>query len=224
MPSTLRLFSPVHLAILAAIPIAAWSLSRLARRSPACGRAVRLTFGALLLANELYWNFYRVRTEGWRFPEGLPLQLCDFSIWMAICAALTLAPWAVEAAYLAGVAGGGMAVLTPDLWAPLCSYPTIYFFFAHGGLIVVSLTLLWSGMARLRPGAVWRVFGIVNAFGLFAGIFNLVFHTNYMYLCRKPQSASALDALGSWPFYLLAGEAVALLLFWLLWLPFRRAR
>jgi hypothetical integral membrane protein (TIGR02206 family) len=115
-----------------------------------------------------------------------------------------------------------MAVLTPELWAPLFSYPSIYFFVAHGGLIVTMLLLLWSRMARLRTHAVWRVLGICNAYGLVIGIFNAVFHTNYIYLCHKPQSTSLLDALGPWPWYILAGEAVALLIFWLLWLPFRR--
>jgi hypothetical integral membrane protein (TIGR02206 family) len=53
------------------------------------------------------------------------------------------------------------------------------------------------------------------------GIFNLAFGTNYMFLCEKPSGTTLLDAMGPWPWYLLAGEVLAAALFWLMWLPWR---
>jgi hypothetical integral membrane protein (TIGR02206 family) len=216
--SDFRLFGPLHLAIIAAIPLLAWILSRFA------GRKTILFLGVALLINELGWYAYKLSVEGCRFPEGLPLQLCDLSLWITVAAALTLKPWAVETAYFAGVAGAGMAVLTPELWAPTLSYPTAYFFAAHGGIIVIVLTILWSGTVPLRPGSPWRALGVACAFAALAGAFNAIFKTNYMYLCRKPASASLLDAFGPWPLYIIAGFGMAALLFWLLWLPFRPRR
>ncbi|HVV47683.1 MAG TPA: TIGR02206 family membrane protein, partial [Bryobacteraceae bacterium] len=115
-----------------------------------------------------------------------------------------------------------MAVITPDLWAPPLSYPTLYFFIAHGGIITSLLFLVWSGLARPRPGCVWRIFRLVNLYASAIGVFNLIFHTNYMYLCRKPVSASILDYFGPWPVYLAGGELITLVLFWILWAPFLR--
>jgi hypothetical integral membrane protein (TIGR02206 family) len=216
-----RLFGPAHLAILVAVPGISAVLAAVARGGKPRARRIAMALGGILAANELVWYGYRLRTEGFRFPGGLPLELCDLTLWITVVALFTLRPLMFEIAYLAGVAGSGMALITPDLWAPFLSYPTIYFFAAHCGVVAGLLFLIWAGMARPRAGCVWRAFGFVNAYAALVGGFNAVFHTNYGYLCRKPESASLLDYFGPWPFYLLGGEATALVLFWLLWLPFR---
>ncbi len=218
------LFGPAHLLLLTAIPAAAAGAAWLARRKVVGASRMAAVLGAALATNELIWYAYRWRTEGNRFPEGLPLQLCDLALWMAVAALLTRRPWCYEVAYYVGIGGSGMAVLTPDLWAPCWSYPTAYFFLAHGGVIVAALFLTWSGILRPRRGSVWRALAVINVFAAAVGLFNAVFGSNYMYLCRKPAAASALDFLGPWPVYLLGGEVLALVLFTLLWLPFCRRR
>jgi len=221
MPSGLRLFGPVHLLIIASIPALAGALVLLVRRRRPAARAVRLVLGWCLLTNELIWYAYRLDTEGFRFPEALPLQLCDLALWMTALAALTLKQWCFEIGYFAGLGGSTMAVLTPELWAPFPSYPTIYFFLAHGGIIAILLFLVWADILRPQPGCVRRVFIRLNGFAALVGLFNSVFGTNYMYLCHKPASASLLDYMGPWPVYILSGELLAFALFTLLWLPFR---
>lgn len=201
-----------YIVLLAAI------LVTICRQMPTGRRFVRLALGWGLIVNELFWWRFRYSHEGIHIAN-LPLQLCDVTLWAAALACLTLLPAIVELAYFAGLAGAGMALLTPDLWSPWPTYPAIYFFVAHGGIVIAAAVLVFGRICPLEGKSVWRAYGLLLGYACFVGIFNKICGTNYMYLCRKPKNASLLDALGPWPWYLLPAAATALALFWLLWLP-----
>lgn len=217
------LFSPLHLAIIASIPIAIAVLARTARRSIAAATRIRIALGLLLAVNELGWYAFKIHHNDVHFPDRLPLHLCDLTQWLSVIACLRLTRWAAEVAYFAGAGGALMAVLTPDLWAPALSYPTAQFFVAHNGIVIAVGTLVFGKLVTLDRRSMWRALAVVNIYALAIGIFNAAFDANYMYLCRKPPNASLLDWFGPWPVYLLAGEAAAIAIFALLALPFRRA-
>jgi hypothetical integral membrane protein (TIGR02206 family) len=199
---------------------AAVTLSWLCRERRLPVRTVRLALGWGIAANELVWWVFRYSHEGIHLTN-LPLQLCDLTVWTTVVACLTMRPAVVEFTYFAGIAGSAMAILTPDLWVPWPSYPAVYFFLAHGGVLVACAVLIFGRIAALRQGAVWRAFALVAAYAIFVGAFNARFGTNYMYLSRKPATPSLLNWLGPWPLYLVGGAVVGLLFFWLLWLPVR---
>jgi hypothetical integral membrane protein (TIGR02206 family) len=183
---------------------------------------MRLGLATFLLADSAVWYSYLALRGILKFPDTLPLELCDVSLYLTVIALITLRPLVFELAYYGAVAGTSMALLTPDLWEPFPSFGTVQFFVAHGSVIVAVLFLLWTKQARPRRGSVWRAMLAVNVFAATVGLFNFAFGTNYMYLREKPANPSLLDYLGEWPWYILTSEAVALVLFTLLWLPFRR--
>lgn len=220
MNGQFELFGPFHTTVLICVAAGGLLLARLLRWRP----RARYGLGAFLAVNELVWYAWRIRDEGFRFPEALPLQLCDLTLWCAVAACFGLWRKPYEVLYYTGLSGTLLTVVTPDLWAPPLSYPTLYFFTAHGGVVATALALTLSGLQTPQPRSWLRALLIVNLWATAVGAFNLRFGTNYMYLCEKPGSATLLDFFGPWPGYLVVGEIVAITLFFLLWLPFRLKR
>jgi hypothetical integral membrane protein (TIGR02206 family) len=210
-----------HIAVLAAVPSLAVGLAAWARARPVVARPLRAALAAAVGLHELAW-YALALARGWVDPPfGLPLHLCDLVLWATVYGLLALDRRVLEVAYYLGLGGTGMALLTPDLAAALPSWPAVAYFVAHGGVVASLLFLALSGALRPGPRSWWRAFLWVNAYAAAVGAVNAVFGTNYFYLCEKPRAPSLLDLMGPWPWYLVAGEGVALALFGLLYLPFR---
>jgi hypothetical integral membrane protein (TIGR02206 family) len=210
-----------HLAVLAAVPALAGVLAARARARPAAARPIRVALAGAIGLHELAW-YALALGRGWVDPPfGLPLHLCDLVLWATVYGLLSLDRRVLEVVYYLALGGTGMALLTPDLGAALPSWPAVAFFVAHGGVVAAVLFLALSGALRPGPRSWWRAFLWVNGYAAVVGTFNAVFGTNYFYLCEKPGAPSLLDLLGPWPWYVVAGEVVALALFALLSLPFR---
>jgi hypothetical integral membrane protein (TIGR02206 family) len=225
VPSGFVLFGRDHLLALTATILTAVALSLLARRvPPRAGFVLRAALAAALLlataATLVAWS--RERPLG--LLDVLPLHLCDFLILVAAFALLTRAQAAYELLYFWGGAGTLIALFSPDVHTGFPDWRFVSFFVLHG-LVVVAAVVLTAGFA-LRPqaGAPWRALALTNAYALGVGLFNWGFNTNYLYLRHKPSAPTVLDAMGPWPVYILAADVLAALLFWLLDLPFRRAR
>ena len=219
--TNLHLFGPAHLAILVSIPVWAGGLAWITQRKPSAARWTRLVFAALLMLNGLWWCWYRFRVLHLRPPQGLPFELCDISLWLTVVVLLVLRQWTFELAYYWGLAGAGMAALTPDLIAPLLSVSSINFFVRHGGVVMAILYLLWSRQARPHPRS-WRfAFLTLNLYAVAIALFDFLSGANYLYLRNKPASASLLDAMGAWPLYILSADLLALVMFLLMSVPFR---
>ena len=155
----MRLFGPLHVGLLVVTAAAAVVLSRLCRQERIPRRAVRVAIGYGLVVNELIWWRFRYSREGIHL-RNLPLQLCDATLWMSAAASIKPASPIVEFAYFAGMAGAGMALLTPDLWSPWPTYPAIYFFLAP--YWVIFITLLYYDYRVRREGFDVRVLSLTS--------------------------------------------------------------
>jgi hypothetical integral membrane protein (TIGR02206 family) len=218
------LFGAIHVAILCAVPALAAGLSFAHRRFPAAGKFIRLGFATILLMDNAVCYAWQIGHHNLTFPDHMPLELCDVSMALTVLSMFFLRPLLFDLAYYWALAGASMALLTPNLLEPFPSFGTVQFFVSHGLTVAGVVYMVWSGQARPRPWSVARAMIGVNVFAALVGLFDYFYKTNYFYLRSKPANASLLDFLGPWPIYLVGTEAVALVLFLLLYSPIRHSR
>ena len=214
-----RLFGLDQLAALAATAASAFVLVRRARRKPA-SRVIRFGLAAFLAAAAGGWLAFAHLRYGLSVWDLLPLHLCDFLILVALWALLTLRPLACELLYFWSV-GTLLAMVTPDLAVGFPHPAFLAFFTLHGAVVMAAVVVVFGLGRRPRPGAPWRSFGATLAYAAVVAAVNQAFGTNFLFLCRKPDEPTLLDAFGPWPVYLGTVALFALGLFHLMAWPFR---
>jgi hypothetical integral membrane protein (TIGR02206 family) len=218
-------FAGEHLAALAATAAVATLSIREARTRPGAwivpfSRALAV----LMLAAYLAENVAIVLRGTWSLERSLPLQLTDVVTIIAALALWSPRPVLFELAYFWALTASLQAVLTPELDS---TFPSLFFFtyFAtHCGAVVAAVFLAWGRGLVPRRGAFRRVFVATAAFAVVAGLGDLLTGGNYMFLREKPETASLLDLMGPWPWYILSGAMLAIAMFAALDLPFRGRR
>jgi hypothetical integral membrane protein (TIGR02206 family) len=216
------LFSPVHLAALAAIVLVNLLLLRLRDPRAEIGRhRFRYGLAIILIVNEAMWHIWNLAVGKWDVQTMLPLHLCSVFVFLSAIMLVKRNYRIYEFAYLIGIAGAIQPLFTPDLGA--YGFPHFRYwqtFISHGGIVTAAIYM--TVVEGYRP--YWRSIGKVivwtNVYMLFVGIVNALIGSNYLFIAHKPETASLLDALGPWPWYLLAIEAIGLVVFLLLYLPF----
>jgi hypothetical integral membrane protein (TIGR02206 family) len=241
-----RLFGPSHWATLGAIAVLTTSLVLLARRArgapwrsvsppplplaspqsrpPSADRlphALAVGLAALLLLDEAAVLALAAHDD---LPtlatQHLPFQLCDWAVFACAAALLWRLQTAYELAWFWGLGGTLQAVLTPDLAEDFPGVHFLTFQLLHAGVIVAALYLTLGLGMRPRPRSVLRAWLWLQAYAAVTALADWLLGANYGYLRHKPASASLLDHLGPWPWYLLSLEALSLVLFLACYAPF----
>jgi hypothetical integral membrane protein (TIGR02206 family) len=167
------------------------------------------------------WHIWNIAVGAWSVQQHLPLHLCSMSGILLLYMLATRDYRAYEIFFFIGIVGAGQTLITPEAGDyGLPHFRALQTLVGHG-LIVVALTFITTIEGR-RPTwkSVWKTMVAINVYFVVITPFNYLLGSNYMYTLRKPDSASLLDLLGPWPWYLFWTEFVALGLFVLLYLPF----
>lgn len=221
-------FTTQHgLAVLAGV-VAGAAIIAAGRRG---GRPRRLALAVLCFANLSAWPLGQLAWMGYpkTLDNILPFHLCDIAAITAGFALLTSHPLLRKLTYFWGLAATLQALLTPAIGMGFPHAPFIAFFVHHFAIVIAAV---WfpavDGWRPRRPW--WRDPLAVYAWSIvylaFAMLVNTTLGTNFAFAASPPPNPSLIDHLGPWPWYLLAMQPLALLLFLLLALPFafRRRR
>lgn len=214
-------FSIQHYGALSAGAALTWSVIRYGRAGD-IDRKINLAIvlAGLTFSSVLVEALWLMATDRYVPQTDLPLYLCDL---VAITLPFVLynqnRKW-IGIFYFWALAGTMQALVTPDIEKGFPSFAYFKYFFTHI-LIVVSViytVVVW----RIRIG--WRDFGrailYAQVYLVVVHLVNVMLGSNFSYTLHKPPGPSMLDLLGPWPWYILWGEGLMVLLFLLLMFPF----
>jgi len=176
---------------------------------------------ALVVAfSEIGWMLLRLYLGVFNPAEDLPFVACHFMALMLPVLMFGLNGLLYEILYFWILGGTLQAILTPHLTNGFPHYTFWMFWIVHCGLVIVILyaTIVY----RMRPTvqSIWKAFLVMQGYIVISFVVNYVLGANYNYVCYKPPTASILDYLGPWPWYVVGTEGIVLCLFLIAYSPF----
>lgn len=221
-----RVFGPDHLGALAFTVVASIVCIFIGRSTPhsKADRMLGSTLAWVLLATYPMKLIVFAACDI-SFKDNLwPMHLCNWAAIIGFFALRTRKPLLVELLYFWGLAATLQGLITPNLNKAFPHPHFFVFFHLHSFVVIAALYAVFGRKQTPRPGAVLRTWLWANVYFVTTLIVNWITHSNYGFLREKPDGASLLDHLGEWPYYLIALEALALVFFFLLNLPFLKGQ
>src|SRR5438105_9506619 len=156
-------------------------------------RSICFAISALLIINYVAYLIVARQFGITQWYKSLPLQLCDWAMFVIIVALWTGNRRWLEIAYFWGIGGTLQALITPNLRFGFPDLRFISFFVAHSGSIIgiVFLMLIYG----FRPSAIGvvRTFLWTELYFVVAFTVDLITGETYGFLLHKPEAASLLN-------------------------------
>lgn len=118
------------------------------------------------------------------------------------------------------LAGTLNANITPDVEYTFPHWTYFNYWMVHSFLVIIPIYYVFVFKMKITFNDLKNAFWLANIFLISTYFINVLLGSNYMYSRAKPTAATILDVMGPWPVYLITGQLLALILFFLLYLPF----
>lgn len=166
------------------------------------------------------FHLHKSMTEDYNIQKDLPLYLCSLLAILIPIFTYYRKFWMYEILVFWIFAGTLQAIITPDIATGFPTFDYFRYWVVHLGLLlIISYATL---VFKMRPNfkSIFKSFFALQLYFLAMIFVNYLLNANYFYLNQKPQSASLLDYLGEWPFYIIVVQIILLPYFMLIYLPF----
>jgi hypothetical integral membrane protein (TIGR02206 family) len=168
----------------------------------------------ILLTNLIIENVYAYSTNNWSIQSNLPLHMCGLSGLMSILLLFNFNSKLAHLVYYWGLTGGFYSLLTPEFDQGDQGFFFYSYFIGHGGLILTCSYLIVHHKFKPEANSWLQIFLITQIAAITVGLFNWATGSNYMYLLTPPSVDNPL-IIGSWPWYILVFEVLAIVHFYL---------
>jgi hypothetical integral membrane protein (TIGR02206 family) len=224
-PGTFIAYGPSHLAVFAMFALGAVLLVVVGRghSGAAVARRFSRAFAATIFA--VYAGILIYLLVPPSLDRSVPLRLSDLVSLAAAYALWSHRHWAYALTYYWGLVLSTQALVSPALTGH--DFPHVEFlafWSIHLLVIWAAIYLTWGLGMRPDWRSYWIAVSTTAAWAAFTFTFNTLAGTNYGFLNGKPTTASLLDVLGPWPWYLITAVALVLGVWALLTWPWVRLR
>jgi hypothetical integral membrane protein (TIGR02206 family) len=216
-------FGLAHLTVIGLTVALPFLLALIIRRTKSrlLERSIAFAISALLLINYVAYLIVARHFGVSAWQKTLPMQLCDWAMFVIVVALWTGSRRWLEVSYFWGIGGTLQAIITPNLAFGFPDLRFISFFVAHSGIIIGIIFLMLIYGFRPRAIGILRTFIWTEVYFVVAFTTDLLTGENYGFLLHKPEAASLLSFLSDWrPLYLLQFHALAFIFFCALYAPF----
>jgi hypothetical integral membrane protein (TIGR02206 family) len=187
-------------------------------------RKAEVGVGISLIIIEVTYHFWMYVNDIWDVSHSIPLELCSLSLILAATLLLTRKKLIYEILLFTALLGASQAIFTPLLNFDFPHFRFFHFFYTHLMMIWVVLYFTWVHGFRPTIWSVVKMFVFLNVLMPIIMFINKAIDGNYMFLSHKPNSASLLNLLGPYPWYILSMEFLLITLSFIVWLIFRDKR
>jgi hypothetical integral membrane protein (TIGR02206 family) len=187
-------------------------------------RRAEVAVGISLIIIEVSYHLWMVVNDMWDVSHGIPLELCSISLILSVLLLLTRNKVIYEILLFTALLGASQAIFTPLLNFDFPHFRFFHFFYTHVMMIWVVFYFTWVHGYRPTIWSVVKLFIFLNVLLPIIMLINKAVNGNYMFLSHKPNSASLLNLLGPYPWYILSMEFLLITLSLIVWLIFRKKR